>query len=79
MTSEQIAVDAARLGRALIDQARLGDAFAHSVGTSAEQSAYERLRRAGAEVNACDRRVKQGTGLQRDDPPSDEFRRVRRS
>jgi hypothetical protein len=62
MTAKQVKVDAAQLGRALIEQARLGDAYAHSVGTSAEQSAYERLRHAGATVSACDRRVKQGNG-----------------
>jgi hypothetical protein len=51
-------LDAARLGAALIEQARLGDAFARAVGTSSEQPAFERLQRSGRNVSACDRRVK---------------------
>jgi uncharacterized Zn finger protein (UPF0148 family) len=48
----------ADLGRALIDQARLGDAYERAVGTSAEQSAFVRLQRAGREVAQCDRDVR---------------------
>lgn len=48
----------AALGRALIDQARLGDVFERAVGTSSEQSAFERLQRAGREVTRCDRVVR---------------------
>jgi hypothetical protein len=42
----------------LIDQARLGDAYERAVGTSAEQSAFVRLQRAGREVAQCDRDVR---------------------
>jgi hypothetical protein len=50
-----------RLEAALIDQARLGDAYARSVSTSAEQSCYLRLQAASLEVSRCDRAVKSGT------------------
>ena len=61
MTAEPQApheVHLADLGRALIEQARVGDAFERAVGTSAEQSAFERLQRAGREVSRCDREVR---------------------
>ena len=48
----------ADLGAALIEQARLGDAFERSVGTSSEQSSYVRLQESGRTVSACDRQVK---------------------
>ena len=49
---------AADLGRAMIEQARLGDAYERAVGTSAEQSAFMRLQRAGREVSRCDQDVR---------------------
>jgi hypothetical protein len=51
---------AGRLEAALIEQARLGDAYARSVSTSAEQSSYLRLQAASLEVSRCDRAVKAG-------------------
>jgi anti-sigma regulatory factor (Ser/Thr protein kinase) len=47
-----------RLERALIEQARLGDAYERAAGTSSEQSAYLRLRAASFDVTRCDRTVK---------------------
>jgi hypothetical protein len=49
----------ASLGAAMIEQARLGDAFERAVGTSSEQAAYQRLRRSGRNVSACDQRVRE--------------------
>jgi hypothetical protein len=43
-----------RLEAALVEQARLGDAHARAVGTSAEQSTYARLQAASLEVSRCD-------------------------
>jgi hypothetical protein len=51
-------VHLADLGRAMIEQARVGDAYERAVGTSAEQSAFARLRRAGREVTLCDQDVR---------------------
>lgn len=51
-------VHAAHLGRALIEQARLGDAYERAVGTSAEQSAFVRLQRANREVAQRDQGVR---------------------
>ena len=48
----------ARLEVALFEQARLGDAYARSLATSAEQSCYLRLQAASLDVSACDRAVK---------------------
>jgi hypothetical protein len=42
----------------MADQARLGDDFARMAGTSAEQSAYARLRAASLHVSDCDLAVK---------------------
>jgi hypothetical protein len=47
-----------RLDAALIEQARLGDAYERSVSTSAEQSCYLRLQAASLQVSRCDRAVK---------------------
>jgi hypothetical protein len=44
-----------RLEAALLEQARVGDVYARSVGTSAEQSAYVRLRAASLKVSDCER------------------------
>jgi hypothetical protein len=49
---------AADLGRAMIEQARLGDAYERAAGTSAEQPAFARLQRAGREVARCDQDVR---------------------
>jgi hypothetical protein len=54
--AERLAVR--RLEAALIEQARVGDAHALSVSTSAEQSSYVRLQAASLEVSRCDRAVK---------------------
>ncbi len=53
---------AADLSAALIEQARLGDVFDGSVGTSSEQASYDRLRQAGRTVTACDHQVKADRG-----------------
>ena len=53
-----------RLEAALVEQARLGDAFALAVGTSAEQSCHVRLAAASLQVSVCDRAVKR---FERDD------------
>jgi hypothetical protein len=55
-TREQLAVG--RLEVALAEQARLGDAHALAIGTSSEQSTYERLREASRDVSRCDRAAK---------------------
>jgi hypothetical protein len=47
-----------RLELALKEQARVGDAFARAVGTSAEQSTYARLQAASLDVSRCDRAAK---------------------
>ena len=47
-----------RLEAALVEQARVEDLYALSVGTSTEQSAYVRLRAASAKVTECDRLAK---------------------
>jgi hypothetical protein len=49
---------AKRLAAALTEQARLGDALHRLAGSSAEQSAYARLRAASLRVAECDREVK---------------------
>jgi hypothetical protein len=49
---------AADLGRAMSEQARLGDAYKRAIGTSAEQSAFARLERAGREVRQLDQVVR---------------------
>jgi hypothetical protein len=49
---------AADLGRAMIEQARLGDSYERAVGTSAEQAAFGRLQLAGREVTRCDQAVR---------------------
>jgi hypothetical protein len=49
-----------RLEAALIEQARVGDAYERSVSTSAEQSCYLRLQAASLEVSRCDWAVKAG-------------------
>ena len=54
--SQQIATE--RLETALVEQARLGDAFAGAVGTSTEQSSHVRLAAASLEVSVCHRAVK---------------------
>jgi hypothetical protein len=54
--AERLAV--CRLEAALIEQARVGDAYALSVSTSAEQSCYLRLQAASLQVSRCDRAVK---------------------
>jgi hypothetical protein len=56
--AERLAVR--RLDAALIEQARLGDAYARSVSTSAEQSCFLRLQAASLQVSRCDRAVKAG-------------------
>jgi anti-sigma regulatory factor (Ser/Thr protein kinase) len=43
-----------RLGRALSEQARLGDAYERAVGTPAEAASFARLKAAGREVAASD-------------------------
>ena len=48
-----------RLEAALLEQARLEDAYGRSIGTSAEQSAYGRLQGASSKVSDCDRLVKE--------------------
>jgi hypothetical protein len=53
---ERVAVR--RLDVALAEQARLGDAHARALGTSAEQSTYARLRTASLDVSRCDRAAK---------------------
>ena len=50
-----------RLDAALLEQARLGDAYARSVGTSAEQSSHMRLMAASLNVSSCDQAVKAGS------------------
>jgi hypothetical protein len=50
-----------RLEAALIEQARLGDSYARSVSTGAEQSCYLRLQAASLRVSLCDRAVKAGS------------------
>jgi hypothetical protein len=40
-----------------VEQARVGDVYARSVGTSSEQSAYRRVQAASAKVSECDRLV----------------------
>jgi hypothetical protein len=47
-----------RLEVALMEQARLGDAYARAVGTSSEQPTYARLQAASVEVSRCDRAAK---------------------
>jgi len=47
-----------RLEFALTEQARLGDAHARAIGTSSEQSTYERLQAASRDVSRCDRAAK---------------------
>jgi hypothetical protein len=54
--SERVAVR--RLEVALVAQARLGDAYARAMGTSAEQSTYARLQAASLDVSRCDRAAK---------------------
>jgi hypothetical protein len=54
--SQQVATE--RLETALVEQGRLGDAFAIAVGTSAEQSSHMRLAAASLQVSVCDRAVK---------------------
>src|SRR3954451_14256427 len=54
--SQRVAVR--RLEAALVEQARVGELYARSVGTSMEQSAYARLQAAPVRVTECDRRVK---------------------
>ena len=44
-----------RLEAALVEQARLGEAFDRSIGTTSEQAAYTRLRAASLDVARCDR------------------------
>ena len=53
---ERVAVR--RLEAALLEQARLGDVYARSIGTSMEQSAYAHLQGASAKVTECDRQAK---------------------
>ena len=47
------------LERAMIEQARLGDAYEHAIGTSAEQSAFARLQCAGRDVTQRDQVVRE--------------------
>lgn len=47
-----------RLEAALVEQARLGDAYSRSISTSAEQSCYVRLAAATVNVSRCDGAVK---------------------
>jgi hypothetical protein len=47
-----------RLEVALLEQARLGDAHARALGTSAEQSTFARLQAASLDVSRCDRAAK---------------------
>ena len=54
-----------RLDAALGEQARLGDAYARSVSTSAEQSCFVRLQAASLQVSRCDRAVKAAAGAGR--------------
>ena len=58
MSSNTHEVHVADLGRALIEQARLGDAYARSVGTSGEQSAFVRLQDANRAVVQRDQDVR---------------------
>ncbi len=44
-----------RLETALVEQARLGEVFDRSIGTTSEQAAYTRLRAATVNVSRCDR------------------------
>ena len=44
-----------RLETALTEQARLGEAFDRSIGTTSEQAAYTRLRAATLDVSRRDR------------------------
>ena len=46
------------LEAALIEQARLGDHFQRSLGTSSEQASYARLNAASQRVSECDQAVK---------------------
>jgi hypothetical protein len=46
------------LDAALVEHARLEDAYGRSIGTSTEQSAYRRLRAAASKVSECDRLVR---------------------
>ena len=54
--AERVAVR--HLEAALIQQARRGHAFDRAAGTSAEQSAYARLRVASEHVEMCDRELR---------------------
>ena len=54
--SERVAVR--RLEAALLEQARVGDLYARSIGTAAEQFAYVRFQAASAKVTECDRQAK---------------------
>ena len=56
MTPAEKAV--AQLESALTEQARLGEAYERSVGTSAEQASYIRLQAATLSVSTRDRVVK---------------------
>lgn len=58
---------AADLGRAMIEQARVGDAYERAVGTPAEQSAFVRLERAGREVTRRDQVVRDDVACARRD------------
>lgn len=46
------------LEAALIEQARLGDHFQRSLGTSSEQASFARLNAASQRVSECDQAVK---------------------
>jgi hypothetical protein len=67
-----------RLDLALVEQARLGDAYGRAVGTSAEQSSYERLQAASIEVSRCDH-LTRAAAAHNDEPsaPSSQARRTR--
>jgi hypothetical protein len=54
--AERVAIR--RLEAALVEQARLGDAFARLAGSQAEQAAYLRLQAASLRVSRCDLVVK---------------------
>ena len=56
-----------RLEAALIEQARLGDRFQRSLGTSSEQASYASLQVASRRVSECDRAVR---ALSDEDPPT---------
>jgi hypothetical protein len=47
-----------RLEAALLEHARLEDAYGRSIGTSTERSAYRRLQAAASKVTDCDRLVR---------------------